>query len=40
MPVIKTILIFSDLEGTILREEDGQYDENEMQEFIAQVDKM
>ncbi len=40
MSIIKTILIFSDLEGTILREEDGQYDETEMQKFLAQIDKM
>lgn len=40
MRVTKTILIFSDLEGTILKEENGQYDEEEMQQFLAQIDKM
>ena len=36
----KIILIYSDLEGTILREEDGKFDEGEMHEFLAQIDRL
>lgn len=34
----KKILLFSDLEGTILREEDGKYDDEAMYNFLAQID--
>lgn len=36
----KTILLFSDLEGTILRESDGDYSNEEMNEFLSQIDKL
>ena len=36
----KTILLFSDLEGTILRESDGQYSDEEMFYFLQQIDKL
>ena len=34
----KIVLIYSDLEGTILREEDGKFDKGEMHEFLSQID--
>lgn len=34
------ILIFTDLEGTLLREEDGQYDEEEMFRFLSQISRL
>lgn len=40
MKKTKSILMFSDLEGTILREEDGQYDEVAMSKFLAQIDRL
>ena len=36
----KKLIIFSDLEGTLLREEDGQYDEHEMYGFLSQISKL
>lgn len=36
----KIILLFSDLEGTILREEDGEFDDEKMHEFLRQLDKL
>lgn len=36
----KVILLFSDLEGTILREEDGKYDDSAMYEFLKQIDTL
>ncbi len=36
----KIILLFLDLEGTILREEDGLYDDEEMYHFLEQIDKL
>ena len=36
----KIILLFLDLEGTILREEDGLYDDEEMYYFLEQIDKL
>ena len=36
----KTILIFSDLEGTILRENDGDYSTKDMQNFLFQLDML
>lgn len=36
----KIILLFSDLEGTILRESDGQYDDADMYEFLKQIDEL
>lgn len=36
----KTILLYSDLEGTLLREKDGKYDEEELNEFLSQIDKL
>ena len=36
----KAILIFSDLEGTILRENDGYYSSEDMYAFLAQIDKL
>lgn len=37
---IKSILLFTDLEGTLLRESDGQYDEAEMSKFLLMIDKL
>lgn len=34
------ILIFTDLEGTLLREEDAEYDEKEMFDFLKQVSRL
>lgn len=36
----KKILLFSDLEGTILREIDGKYDKEAMYNFLAQIDRL
>lgn len=36
----KKILLFSDLEGTILRESDGEYDKEAMYNFLAQIDRL
>lgn len=36
----KKILLFSDLEGTILRENDGKYDKEAMYNFLSQIDKL
>lgn len=36
----KKILLFLDLEGTILRECDGEYDQEEMKAFLGEVDKL
>ena len=36
----KTILLFSDLEGTILREGDSKIDLEAMYNFLSQIDKM
>ena len=36
----KTILLFSDLEGTILREEDSKINPEAMYNFLSQIDKM
>lgn len=36
----KVILLFSDLEGTILSEEKGEYSEEEMNLFLEQIDRM
>lgn len=36
----KIVLLFSDLEGTILREEDGEYNDEEMYHFLEQIDKL
>ncbi len=36
----KVILLFSDLEGTILREEDGQFDPETMYQFLGQLEKL
>lgn len=36
----KVILLFSDLEGTLLRESDGQYDDEAMFHFLEQLDKL
>ncbi len=37
---MKSIILFTDLEGTILRESDGQYDEDEMYQFLLMIDKL
>lgn len=37
---MKNILIFSDLEGTLLREEDGKYDEKEMFQLLEQIARL
>ncbi len=37
---MNNILIFSDLEGTILREKDGLYDQSEMFEFLQQISRL
>lgn len=37
---MKKILLFSDLEGTILREADGKYDKEAMYNFLAQINKL
>lgn len=34
------ILIFTDLEGTLLRESDGAYDEEEMYKFISAINEL
>lgn len=34
------ILLFSDLEGTILRELDGLYSDEDMEQFLSQIDKL
>lgn len=36
----KVILLFSDLEGTILREADGKYDDEAMYNFLSQIDRL
>lgn len=36
----KIILLFSDLEGTILRELDGQYSDEDMNAFLSQIDEL
>lgn len=36
----KTILLFSDLEGTILKENDGDYSAEDMYAFLVQIDKL
>lgn len=36
----KIILLFSDLEGTILRESDGNYDDEMMYRFLSQIDRL
>ena len=36
----KKILLFSDLEGTILRESDGKYDKEDMYNFLEQIDRL
>jgi len=36
----KKILMFFDLEGTILRESDGQYDNEAMYNFLAQISRL
>lgn len=36
----KIILLFSDLEGTILREADGEYDDESMYNFLSQIDRL
>lgn len=36
----KKILLFSDLEGTILKEEYGDYNKEDMYEFLAQIDRL
>lgn len=36
----KVILLFLDLEGTILREVDGEYDDQEMYCFLEQIDRL
>ena len=36
----KIILLFSDLEGTIIKEEDGRYDDEEMYYFLEQISKL
>lgn len=36
----KKILLFSDLEGTILRESDGKYDDEAMYNFLTQIDRL
>ena len=36
----KIILLFSDLEGTILRETDGEYSDEDMYLFLQQIDKL
>lgn len=37
---MKNILIFSDLEGTLLREQDGKYDEQEMFKLLEQIARL
>ena len=34
------IVIFTDLEGTILRDIDGKYDETEMFQFLRQINRL
>lgn len=36
----KVTLLFTDLEGTILRESDGQYDDEAMFKFLEQIDNL
>lgn len=36
----KIIILYSDLEGTILRESDGEYDDADMYDFLSQLDKL
>ena len=36
----KIIILYSDLEGTILRESDGEYDDADMYGFLSQLDKL
>lgn len=36
----KIILLFSDLEGTILNEKDGTYNDEDMYHFLEQIDKL
>lgn len=36
----KVILLFTDLEGTILREADGQYSDEDMNQFLSQIDNL
>lgn len=36
----KIIILYSDLEGTILRESDGKYDDADMYNFLSQLDKL
>lgn len=37
---MKKVLLFSDLEGTILRELDGKYDKEAMYNFLVQIDRL
>ncbi len=36
----KIIILYSDLEGTILRESDREYDDADMYDFLSQLDKL
>lgn len=36
----KVILMYSDLEGTLLREKDSEYGKEELNEFLSQIDKL
>lgn len=36
----KVILLFSDLEGTILNEKEGRYAEEDMYGFLEQIERM
>ena len=36
----KIIILYSDLEGTLLRESDGKYDDADMYDFLTQLDKL
>ena len=37
---IKRLLLFTDLEGTLLRESDGKYDSEQMYNFLSRIDKL
>ena len=36
----KIILLYSDLEGTILRESDSEYDDTDMYNFLKQLSRL
>lgn len=40
MEPIKRLMLFTDLEGTILRESDGKYDEEEMVQFLSKIEEL